>query len=475
MCKMKLDGETVLFHGTVDHKSDQKPVGENNGAIDSDGLRSEHRLESKEQSGAFYDLKSGEGKTDRLQYAFSEEHCWAIPKLDCSMRANDLINDDKSVMEPELPELVVCYKENNYHIVKDICIDDGVPSNDKFLFDTDVDEQKLCTFLISGEKNSELEQVKSDLDMHIPDLLESSTEENLAIGGSRNEFRVEHNLKELTPVRKIDQDAMEEDVNGASKEFFSLGELLSMSKMGGDLSQPKSSHDSMDNVEQLSQRPHENTILTWSRDPENVNEQASLVSPTTVSTSKESGIHFGCEEASLQIHDPDSAVKAPDPGHDGTCIPSPPDSAAEESENGSKEKTLESHNIELNRTVGDKCENSKLETGSITFDSNSCAPAASQGDTGTEAFSSQLQRCQGESSFSAAGGPISGLISYSGPIAYSGSLSIRSDSSTTSTRSFAFPILNSEWNSSPVRMAKADRRCIRKQRSWRETILCCRF
>lgn len=45
----------------------------------------------------------------------------------------------------------------------------------------------------------------------------------------------------------------------------------------------------------------------------------------------------------------------------------------------------------------------------------------------------------GESSFSVAG-PVSGLITYSGPIAFSGSISLRSDSSTTSTRSFAFPM-----------------------------------
>lgn len=46
---------------------------------------------------------------------------------------------------------------------------------------------------------------------------------------------------------------------------------------------------------------------------------------------------------------------------------------------------------------------------------------------------------EGESSFSVAG-PVSGLITYSGPIAFSGSISLRSDSSTTSTRSFAFPM-----------------------------------
>ncbi|XP_008809678.1 uncharacterized protein LOC103721303 [Phoenix dactylifera] len=70
---------------------------------------------------------------------------------------------------------------------------------------------------------------------------------------------------------------------------------------------------------------------------------------------------------------------------------------------------------------------------------------------------------------------MSGPISSSGHIPYSGSISLRSDSSTTSTRSFAFPVLQSEWNSSPVKMAKADRRHLRKHRGWRVGLLCCKF
>ncbi|XP_010928100.1 uncharacterized protein [Elaeis guineensis] len=70
---------------------------------------------------------------------------------------------------------------------------------------------------------------------------------------------------------------------------------------------------------------------------------------------------------------------------------------------------------------------------------------------------------------------MSGPIASSGHIPYSGSISLRSDSSTTSTRSFAFPILQSEWNSSPVKMAKADRRHLRKHRGWWLGLLCCRF
>ncbi|KAK4760420.1 hypothetical protein SAY87_005313 [Trapa incisa] len=62
------------------------------------------------------------------------------------------------------------------------------------------------------------------------------------------------------------------------------------------------------------------------------------------------------------------------------------------------------------------------------------------GVNNNQAGSFRDQHDHGEKSFGMAG-PISGLITYSGPIAYSGSISRRSDSSTTSTQSFAFPIL----------------------------------
>lgn len=55
-----------------------------------------------------------------------------------------------------------------------------------------------------------------------------------------------------------------------------------------------------------------------------------------------------------------------------------------------------------------------------------------------EAFSNQDQNGQGESSFSGMH-RLSSLINYSGPMA-SGNVSLRSESSTTSTRSFAFPM-----------------------------------
>lgn len=69
--------------------------------------------------------------------------------------------------------------------------------------------------------------------------------------------------------------------------------------------------------------------------------------------------------------------------------------------------------------------------------------------------------------------PFSGPIAYSGPIPYSGSISHRSDSST-STRSFAFPILASDWNSSPVKMAQPDSHFYKRRRRRCFFCFCCR-
>uniref|UniRef100_A0ACD5ZIU9 Uncharacterized protein n=2 Tax=Avena sativa TaxID=4498 RepID=A0ACD5ZIU9_AVESA len=70
---------------------------------------------------------------------------------------------------------------------------------------------------------------------------------------------------------------------------------------------------------------------------------------------------------------------------------------------------------------------------------------------------------------------MSAPVSHSGHLAYSGSISIRSDSSTTSTRSFAFPVLQRDWISSPVRMAKGERRRARRRHAWRKGLICCKF
>ncbi|XVF49901.1 hypothetical protein PTKIN_Ptkin04bG0053200 [Pterospermum kingtungense] len=67
------------------------------------------------------------------------------------------------------------------------------------------------------------------------------------------------------------------------------------------------------------------------------------------------------------------------------------------------------------------------------------------------------------------------VFPLSGPVPCSGAISLRSASSSASSHSFAFPILPSEWNGTPVRMVEADQRQPTKHQSWRTCFLCCKF
>lgn len=215
------------------------------------------------------------------------------------------------------------------------------------------------------------------------------------------------------------------------------------------------------------QMPSENSILAMQsacENPENGSEEAILASSTLVSAAEESDNDH--EEAVLAIPALDSAAEEADYCNEAVSVSPALISAAEELGNVIQEAKLTSNALDpmseesTHRIVDELSYNSKVEIRSITFDFDTSVPMASGkekcpcnggsehlgtqdssrlDDPNTEPVSSQLQYVNGESSFSAAG-PVSGLISYSGPIAYSGSVSLRSDSSTTSTRSFAFPV-----------------------------------
>lgn len=237
-------------------------------------------------------------------------------------------------------------------------------------------------------------------------------------------------------------------------------------------------------------------LVSGAEESNNGSEEAILANCSTVSANE--GNHNDCKEATLASPDlvsgeavlanaalASSANESNGGTEEGELVTSDLVLAIEESNNGSEEgilensahvsgdeeknneATLASHDLVSGSEESTKISmdekllyNSKVETGSITFDFDASAPTArgkeecpQNGDSKQIetpdtskledaprlSVSSQVRNGIGESSFSATG-PISGLITYSGPIAYSGSLSLRSDSSTTSTRSFAFPM-----------------------------------
>ncbi|KAK8529093.1 hypothetical protein V6N13_102026 [Hibiscus sabdariffa] len=469
-----------------------------------------------DQNGLMHDKKGTDGDSDPSPYQDKTGNGWPAPKLDCSMSVNDFASGnekeardfvtcnspssknmdsfrdsvfymDKSVMECALPELVICYKESTYHVVKDICIDEGVPTQDKFLFDSGVDEKRNSSFLPSEND----QESKSDVPMHAGSMPpeENQTDNNIdnECGSNKNlhadicmqdvSLSLEENepnkgipsrcdSKDLIPTREMNDGTMKIITDDGPKEVFTLAELLSMPELSTLSSKAMPSDYKSNGIEQQCF--------------ENSSGKDVTVTPPFVSEDKESN----------------------NSGKETIRSAAATGSIAEELDSGKGEATrfssaqaLASEESTSNGLAGEACDDNKLVARSIAFGSDSsvptnvkdedchnrnCEPPGTGGGTpkleGTTdlPLSNDMQRGFGESSFSAAG-QVTGLISYSGPIAYSGSLSLRSDSSTTSTRSFAFPILQSEWNSSPVRMAKADRRHYRKHRGWRQGLLCCRF
>ncbi|GMI75304.1 hypothetical protein like AT2G03810 [Hibiscus trionum] len=470
-----------------------------------------------DQNGLMHEKMGTDGDSDPAPCQEKTGNGWPEPKLDCYMSVNDFANGnekevgdfvtcnsrslknmdsfqdsvfymDKSVMECALPELVVCYRESTYHVVKDICIDEGVPTQDKFLFDSGVDEKSNSHFLPSeSDQDSKLlkEKSESDISKEVGSMPpeENQTDDDIDndCGSNKNlhadictqdvSLSLEENepnkgnpcqsdSKDLILTREMKDDTMKIITDDVPKEVFTLGELLSMPELSTLNSKAMASDYRSNGIEQQCF--------------ENSREKEVTVTPPLVSADKE--LNNSGKETSL------SAAAS--------------GSVAEELDSGKGEATRFSSGEEStsNGLVSEVCDDNKLAAQNIACGSDSSAPTNGKDEgchnldreppetggtpklegTTDLPLSNNLLHGFGESSFSAAG-QVTGLISYSGPIAYSGSLSLRSDSSTTSTRSFAFPILQSEWNSSPVRMAKADRRHYRKHRGWRQGLLCCRF
>ncbi|KAF9674212.1 hypothetical protein SADUNF_Sadunf10G0104100 [Salix dunnii] len=499
MRNMRLDSEHVFCNGTMGHKPDCRPVEYTDNVLDSVGLMSGNAIAKENENGELYDLKGMEGDAARLPAPAP------APSPNSSLKMKPVEDSvfymDKSVLGREVPELIVCYKENTYH-VKDICIDEGVPLQDKFLFDTDAREKNVFQVLPSArDMNNKMVKENSglDIDMLIPDVVKSSSEkQNGSIHfpvrdmlkssdeqDSKYESSLDYDPKDLVPTEEVIDYVTEKVAEDAPIEILSLGDVLSMPESGENFTSTKSNH-SVDEVERQSiQCPRENTILesdSASEESENHSEETVSVTSNLVFAAEE--LDSGLEAANLAVPAQDPAYQEAEHSHKEAVSVSPTlTSTAGESDSSNVESKLASH--ALDSTIMDQLPyDSKAETRSISAsgrkspengDSQCLVPGISSRleDRNTEPFSGRLYT-DGESSFSATG-YLSGLVSYSGPIPYSGSVSLRSDSSTTSTRSFAFPVLQSEWNSSPVRMAKADRRHFQRPRRWMQGLLCCRF
>lgn len=88
---------------------------------------------------------------------------------------------DKTIKECE-PKPVVCYKESN-RVVKDICVDEGVPTKDKVLFEKSVDEKAYNLFPYIPNEDKEMK--KDNIGINVLNL--PATEESDQVSANRDQ------------------------------------------------------------------------------------------------------------------------------------------------------------------------------------------------------------------------------------------------------------------------------------------------
>ncbi|KAK7837301.1 hypothetical protein CFP56_021378 [Quercus suber] len=309
------DSEPVFCHSTLGHKPDSKPFEYNDNAIHA-AMKSGNLIMKENQKRLSCDLKGTQRGTGGLPYDLDDRDDWTATNFDCSLSMDDLkienqdeVRDfvaspihssretgpfdkdsdvvmDKSIMECELPELTVCYKESTYHVVKDICIDEGMPSQEKILFESGTDEKTLCIFLpAEKDKNKELVKEKEDIDTAIPDALKFSAEND-----SNKDSANQCDPKDLMTTGEDSTDTI---VNDVSKEMFLPGGKLPIVDMGTYTSHYKSM-----NNDEVEQQPFQvsgegailenHVLISAAEESNNCSEDSILANSTLVSASEES-------------------------------------------------------------------------------------------------------------------------------------------------------------------------------------------
>ncbi|CAN4084707.1 unnamed protein product [Withania somnifera] len=417
------------------------------------------------------------------------DHPWSIPEFEGSMIVDFLDDEnkgaavsnaqvvsvseflgtdthlytDKGVVECNFPESKVCYKENNCNILKDICMDEGVPLMDKIVTESREEDQPESSVSLAADKQQPRNTWEGiDRELASADEFKASSVENtFKVSVDHHTTKEDEDAKSLVPnglnpfleynmSKDADKDSYMEDV---MKIFGSKGNTIAKAttiseKESGIQNSKEYTSDADQSRQQLDQMPSpvaafNSQNVVSAADKTNNNEPASnffnnIKSETGATT---------CDFNLTELASSSSVAK------DVKNLPE--QSLKLEAASSQKDGISDSFSAATQVHFANSVDSTNNKLGNL--------PLGVHGHF-----------ADGEASFSAAG-PASGLITYSGPISHSANISLRSDSSTTSARSFAFPVLQSEGYSSPERMTQAERRHLRKHRGWRQSLLCCKF
>ncbi|XP_016900313.2 uncharacterized protein LOC103489197 isoform X3 [Cucumis melo] len=445
---MKVEGEPIVCHSNASPKFVPKSFECDNDDLNSGGMKLEDQKEFtsilKGNMDAHHNNTAADGWVAKKRECldlddfndYDDVKAFVSPlnnscKVDLSEEDSELYME-KSIVECQLPELIVCYKENICNIVKDICIDDGTP-RDKLFCGSSLDEEDVCS--INPPTKDWKDESVGELKQR--DMFASDDSEHSESFGSKDSPN-QCDSKDLASTPEAEYDVAyftDNDMPMTDLVTESLKPLTDNKIKPHPQSEQVCIETTCSEVPVLAHVADEsfsNTRETTSESITSAEDPKNSDSANAPSTSAS----VGCKETTS----------------------SNPLASADKSEPQCHNTSSNPKRVEYEDLPRVEYEDiRKTEVGN--FDSHT--------------VSSEVQQGVGETSFSVA--PLGSLMSNSGRIGYSGSISHRSDSSTTSTRSFAFPILQTEWNSSPVRMAKPDRKHLQKHRGWRHGILCCRF
>ncbi|WOL19910.1 hypothetical protein Cni_G28712 [Canna indica] len=377
----------------------------------------------------------------------------AIPEKAGIVQANTELFADKTVTQLKLNEVEICLEVSDCQVVKDICIDDGLHSCEKNLLEnTKVSENMTYGFTTSATNvNDELSEHMADDAVLVEEELKLTSVFANDANNQKSSEGLFKNEENLDGSDKIKSNAFGKKTT--LQELFSLEELdTGAQSMVPDYHKQNGDHKK---IEQVTVQGEHSTNFPFG---------ASMICETSMNSENSIGDmsqsnsekkHFSARnmpvDATFSNQNGDCTETYPNDQLEGICTSNfKPGTVVTKS--GTEENGANTNNLQLANTHYHSASEEITRTVAITTDE-----------------SSLYHDNHGDLNFP---GPyLSGPKVTSGHIAYSGSISLRSDSSTTSTHSFAFPILQREWNTSPVKMAKADRRHSRK--SW--SLICCRF
>ncbi|XP_050376611.1 uncharacterized protein LOC126794012 [Argentina anserina] len=330
----------------------------------------------------------------------------------------------KAAMDYDLPELVVFLQDSGYEFVKDICIDDGSVSSQNKCLEENCDlDLKFVSCMVSSDAES-----SSESTVESEDSSESSNS---------------------TVSKHIPVQAWEEDVEHLGNLTIEDGEHFGEK----DCTVP--------------------TRAIWSDSVIFSSTDDNRRSKAALETALENARRGELFPLSVEFQSRNACKD----GMSGSLAGS--NKSQHEGKNARRKEEVpqsDSSNDWMSVSITGcsqsqqhRCENARREVWRLE-----CHPQDSSEDemsnSVTESSQSQ-QHLRGESC-SSVSGP---LARYSGALLSFGSISFGSNRSTTSSRSFTFPKLSTEWIGSPVRMVEADPTQLRRQRRWGMRYLCCSF